>query len=230
MRTTGGHASVGLKQAPMKSRRQAFAGGGRHNACRSSRSRETRSLGASPPSDGGYLEVTLEISLRVHPDTERSLWRAGIRGAADREGWGAQARRTSLGHKARGCRDGGLDAPPARKPADRGRMGLLVHLRFAQRRGAHNRTACLGRWWPVSPRQVTVRPGRHFGWWVEGRRASGSLFMKTWWPTRSLAQAVARWIGARDDSRGWEPRSGARGLFTTLQCVRIRSVVRGSGR
>jgi hypothetical protein len=36
-RTTGGHASVGLKQAPMKSRRQAFADGGRHNAWRSSR-------------------------------------------------------------------------------------------------------------------------------------------------------------------------------------------------
>ncbi len=44
VRTTGGHASVGLKQAPMKSRRQAFAGGGRHNAWRSSRSRETPRL------------------------------------------------------------------------------------------------------------------------------------------------------------------------------------------
>jgi hypothetical protein len=64
---------VGLMQAPMKSRRQAFAGGGRHNGCRSSRSRETRRLRASPPSDGGYPEVALAIFLRDHPDTERML-------------------------------------------------------------------------------------------------------------------------------------------------------------
>ena len=121
--------------------------------------------------------------------------------SADREGWAAQARGTALGTRLVAVVTVGLTRPGA-QPADRGRMGLLVHLRFAQRRGAHNRTACVGRWWPVSPRQVTVRPGRHFGWWVEGRRASGSLFMKTWWPTRSLAQAVARWIGARDDSGG----------------------------
>ena len=36
---------------------------------------------------------------------------------------------------------------------------------------------------------------RHFGWWVEGRKASGGLFMKTWWPSRGLADLIARWTG-----------------------------------
>ena len=48
----------------------------------------------------------------------------------------------------------------------------------------------------VSRREVTVRRGRHFGWWVEGRKGTGGLFMKTWWPTQGLAEAVARWFGA----------------------------------
>ena len=48
-------------------------------------------------------------------------------------------------------------------------------------------------------RQVVVHPGRRFGWWVEGRRANGHLFMKTWWPTQSLARAVARLVGGGSD-------------------------------
>ena len=45
-------------------------------------------------------------------------------------------------------------------------------------------------------RTVIVRPGRHYGWWVEGRWvASGTLFMLTWWPTQAMAQAIARWFG-----------------------------------
>jgi hypothetical protein len=47
----------------------------------------------------------------------------------------------------------------------------------------------------VGDRQVIVRRGRHVGWWVEGRRSSGRLFMKTWWPTQGLARAVARLVG-----------------------------------
>jgi hypothetical protein len=51
----------------------------------------------------------------------------------------------------------------------------------------------------MSTRRVTVRPGRHLGWWVEGRRGTGGLFMKTWWPTQGLAKAVARWFGESAD-------------------------------
>jgi hypothetical protein len=47
----------------------------------------------------------------------------------------------------------------------------------------------------VSDRQVVVRRGKRAGWWVEGRRGSGRLFMKTWWPTEGLARAVARMVG-----------------------------------
>ena len=50
---------------------------------------------------------------------------------------------------------------------------------------------------PVSARRVVVHPGRHVGWWAEGRRANGRLFMKTWWPTEGLARTVARWVGGR---------------------------------
>jgi hypothetical protein len=46
----------------------------------------------------------------------------------------------------------------------------------------------------VADRQVVLTHGR-FGWWVEGRSASGRLFMKTWWPTRGLARLVARLVG-----------------------------------
>jgi len=49
----------------------------------------------------------------------------------------------------------------------------------------------------MSARRVSVHRGRHLGWWVEGRWANGRLFMMTWWPTRGLAQAVARMVGAR---------------------------------
>jgi hypothetical protein len=51
----------------------------------------------------------------------------------------------------------------------------------------------------MSTRRVVVRRGRRLGWWAEGRRASGKLFMKTWWPTQGLAQAVARLVGGRGD-------------------------------
>jgi hypothetical protein len=47
----------------------------------------------------------------------------------------------------------------------------------------------------VGDRRVIVRRGRHVGWWVEGRRSGGRLFMKTWWPTQGLARAVARLVG-----------------------------------
>lgn len=33
------------------------------------------------------------------------------------------------------------------------------------------------------------------GWWVEGRWASGRLFMMTWWPTQGMARTVATWFG-----------------------------------
>ena len=41
-------------------------------------------------------------------------------------------------------------------------------------------------------RRMKVHPGRHWGWWAEGRYASGRLFMKTWWPTEGLARLAAR--------------------------------------
>ena len=47
----------------------------------------------------------------------------------------------------------------------------------------------------MSRRQVVVHRGRFLGWWVEGRRANGRLFMETWWPAQSLARAVARLVG-----------------------------------
>jgi hypothetical protein len=51
-------------------------------------------------------------------------------------------------------------------------------------------------------RQVILRRGRHVGWWVEGRWASGHLFMKTWWPTQGLARMVARFVGGRANPAG----------------------------
>jgi hypothetical protein len=51
----------------------------------------------------------------------------------------------------------------------------------------------------VGDRQVALRRGRRVGWWVEGRSASGRLFMKTWWPSRGLARAVARLVGGRPE-------------------------------
>ena len=47
----------------------------------------------------------------------------------------------------------------------------------------------------MADRRVLISQGRRFGWWVEGRSAGGRLFMKTWWPTRGLAQLVARMVG-----------------------------------
>ena len=47
----------------------------------------------------------------------------------------------------------------------------------------------------VAGRKMTMHPGRHFGWWAEGRFASGRLFMKTWWPTEGLARTAARLVG-----------------------------------
>ena len=35
----------------------------------------------------------------------------------------------------------------------------------------------------MTSRKVFIRRGRHAGWWVQGRKANGKLFMLTWWPT-----------------------------------------------
>jgi hypothetical protein len=51
----------------------------------------------------------------------------------------------------------------------------------------------------MTSRQVIVRPGRHLGWWVEGRKTNGKLFILTWWPIEAIARAVARWVGGRND-------------------------------
>ena len=47
----------------------------------------------------------------------------------------------------------------------------------------------------MGDRRVVLQRGRRVGWWVEGRSASGRLFMKTWWPTEGLAPMVARLVG-----------------------------------
>jgi len=52
----------------------------------------------------------------------------------------------------------------------------------------------------MSRRRMVVRPGRHTGFWVEGRFGSGRLFMYHWWPTQRLAVAAARWFVSRGDS------------------------------
>jgi hypothetical protein len=49
----------------------------------------------------------------------------------------------------------------------------------------------------VTTRNVIVRRGQRFGWWVEGRKSNGKLFMKTWWPSEPLARAAARWWADR---------------------------------
>jgi len=46
-------------------------------------------------------------------------------------------------------------------------------------------------------RHVTVRRGRHIGWWVVGRWADGGLFMLSWLPFGSWARALARLVGGR---------------------------------
>ena len=50
----------------------------------------------------------------------------------------------------------------------------------------------------MSGRQVVLRRGRHFGWWVVGRKRNGRLFMMTWWPSQGLAMTVARLFGGPD--------------------------------
>lgn len=47
----------------------------------------------------------------------------------------------------------------------------------------------------MNQRTVAVRPGRHSGWWVEGRLASGRLSMINWVPSKGLADWVARLVG-----------------------------------
>ena len=64
---------------------------------------------------------------------------------------------------------------------------------IARRRSGDRRT--------VRERHVVVRRGRHVGWWVDGRYATGGRFMLTWWPTERIARAVARWVGPRGDHR-----------------------------
>jgi hypothetical protein len=44
-------------------------------------------------------------------------------------------------------------------------------------------------------RTMTLIPGRHLGWWAQGRHANGHLFMMTWWPTEGLARVAARLVG-----------------------------------
>ena len=39
---------------------------------------------------------------------------------------------------------------------------------------------------------LVIHPGRRFGWWIEGRKSNGRLYMFTWWPTKALASFVAR--------------------------------------
>ena len=53
-----------------------------------------------------------------------------------------------------------------------------------------------------SKRQVVIRRGRHFGWWVVGRSGAGRLFMMTWWPTEGLARTVAGIFGGETDPGG----------------------------
>ncbi|MET0864987.1 MAG: hypothetical protein ABWZ98_11680 [Nakamurella sp.] len=54
----------------------------------------------------------------------------------------------------------------------------------------------------MSKRQMVLRRGRHAGWWIEGRRAGGRLFMMTWWPTKGMASWVAHWFGGPAEVAG----------------------------
>ena len=48
---------------------------------------------------------------------------------------------------------------------------------------------------PTTYRPLMVHRGRHFGWWVEGRKSNGRRYMWTWWPTKGIASLVARtWV------------------------------------
>ena len=47
--------------------------------------------------------------------------------------------------------------------------------------------------WDKDEQRLVITPGRHFGWWVEGRSKQGRRrFMWTWWPIEGLARTVAR--------------------------------------
>jgi hypothetical protein len=41
-----------------------------------------------------------------------------------------------------------------------------------------------------------IRRGRRFGWWIEGRKKNGRLYMFTWWPTKAMASSIARMCAA----------------------------------
>jgi hypothetical protein len=48
---------------------------------------------------------------------------------------------------------------------------------------------------PATYRPLVIHRGRRFGWWIEGRKATGRRYMWTWWPTKGLALWVARrWV------------------------------------
>ena len=45
---------------------------------------------------------------------------------------------------------------------------------------------------PATFGPLVIRSGRRFGWWIEGRKSNGRLYMFTWWPTKGLASLIAR--------------------------------------
>jgi hypothetical protein len=49
---------------------------------------------------------------------------------------------------------------------------------------------------PSTYQPLVIRRGRRFGWWVEGRKKNGRLYMFTWWPTKAIASSVARMCAA----------------------------------
>jgi hypothetical protein len=53
--------------------------------------------------------------------------------------------------------------------------------------------AAAGRNHPMA-RSVVVKPGKHWGWWIEGRKSKGGLFMYVWWPTEAFARRIAGWF------------------------------------
>jgi len=49
----------------------------------------------------------------------------------------------------------------------------------------------------MTQHDVNVRRGKHFGYWVVGRKASGGVFMYVWWPSQKMAESLARWVRGR---------------------------------
>ena len=45
---------------------------------------------------------------------------------------------------------------------------------------------------PTTHGPLVIRRGRRFGWWIEGRKTNGRLYMLTWWPTKGMAPLIAR--------------------------------------